>query len=47
MEEMGMWVYVLSPSYYWLTGKRKIGIFWEEEDEPHIQWLKLQAGFHF
>lgn len=24
MAEMAMWVYVLSSSYYWLTGKRKI-----------------------
>lgn len=36
MEEMGMWVYVLSPSYYWLTGKRKIGIFWEEEKRMNL-----------
>jgi len=41
MEEMG--VCVPSPSYYCLTGKRKIGIFWEEEEKMNLTFNKRNS----
>ena len=45
--EMGMWVYVLSSSYYWLTGKMKNVFRWRWDVNLIFNERNYKLGFTF